>query len=399
MVFIINKNSSRVPEKPNLLKRECCKHNDSKGRSLRCSCLRVFCGSICGIFVLIIAVFAGVGVNGELRAKIFNKLLGLDMTPQPFNPNVTDVEAQFMFLKPEVERYIQPLKDFTNFETWGNMINDICIAANMFLSIRRSNEYVQVEIKDARKVEGLTYEETGFTLLDHDFGHIQNYTSEEGIAAYKSELLKVIKELHPDVKKVAITVMVYRDITHTNKPATGFTHLDFYPDLEECLDFSGDSYIQRPDILVWTNTEGELVEAPEPSEVHGYPNAPVWLGLWKPVHMETPVCDYPLAVMDARTLKKSDVVKTERTGTIKFVTMEWTRKISNLSGAIRHSKDQQWYYYSMMKENEILVLTHFTDTTTGRDFHANPHSAFFNPNCPEDFDTRRSVEARALLSF
>ena len=68
----------------------------------------------------------------------------------------------------------------------------------------------------------------------------------------------------------------------------------------------------------------------------------------------------------------------------------------HLAGGIRANPDQRWYYYSMMTDTEVLVFHHFVK---GKPGFINPHGSFTNPNCPTNYQSRMSVEMRAIVFF
>ena len=117
------------------------------------------------------------------------------------------------------------------------------------------------------------------------------------------------------------------------------------------------------------------------------------------------VCDFPLAVMDARTfIKENEVPQAIHFNFI--VTM-----FHNLGGAIIFDTIQKWYYYSMQTTKEVLVFHQYTKVTNqsvssvnkksyfqGK-YLANPHTAFANRNCPKDTESRISIESRVALFF
>ena len=111
------------------------------------------------------------------------------------------------------------------------------------------------------------------------------------------------------------------------------------------------------------------------------------LGLWKPVLMNNPVCDHPLAVMDARTFSVED--STPYPIHINFLVFI----LHNLNGAIHHRPEQKWYYYPFQTEDEVMVFHQYSKGT----HFANPHTSFVNPNCPEGYETRVSIEMRAAV--
>ena len=105
--------------------------------------------------------------------------------------------------------------------------------------------------------------------------------------------------------------------------------------------------------------------------------------------MTSAVCDFPLAVLDARTfLREHERPYHVHINFLAFV-------LHNLNSAIVHAPSQRWYYYPWQTTDEVLI---FHQYSRGKHF-ANPHTSFRNPNCPEGNDKRVSVEARVALFF
>ena len=112
------------------------------------------------------------------------------------------------------------------------------------------------------------------------------------------------------------------------------------------------------------------------------------LGIWKPIS-RSKVCDFPLAVMDARSIKSDEFCPVKNSINFGLFTF------NNLASGIVNSPEQNWYYYSFQNTHEVLVFHQYS-----RDkLFANPHTSFFNKNCPEDTEPRISVEIRLALFF
>ena len=113
----------------------------------------------------------------------------------------------------------------------------------------------------------------------------------------------------------------------------------------------------------------------------------VLLGVWKPLVPK--VCDWPLAVLDAKTLDEDHTIPNRYAKSLGFHTFH------NIFSGIKYSPKQKWYYHSFQSEKEVLV---FHQYSKGK-FFANAHGSFFNRNCPEDTKPRISVEMRVALFF
>lgn len=162
-------------------------------------------------------------------------------------------------------------------------------------------------------------------------------------------------------------------------------HLDYFQDDEARLEFHKTFPLIKPELSERNVSEGHVLTGHYDTEDL---KVGVMLGVWKPLH-PTQVCDFPLAVMDARTFNKENEVPQA----IHFnfiVTM-----FHNLGGAIIFDTIQKWYYYSMQTTKEVLV---FHQYTKGK-YLANPHTAFANRNCPKDTKSRISIESRVAIFF
>lgn len=115
------------------------------------------------------------------------------------------------------------------------------------------------------------------------------------------------------------------------------------------------------------------------------------LGRWCIVNVwrsaRGPVVDTPLALCDARSVAREDLVETEL-------------RYPNRSGEIyqlRHNPAHRWSYFDQLQPHEALVFKQFdTDRSVAR---FTPHAAFDHPHTPADAPLRESIEARILVLF
>lgn len=115
------------------------------------------------------------------------------------------------------------------------------------------------------------------------------------------------------------------------------------------------------------------------------------LVFWHP--LET-VYRRPLAVCDAASVTSGDVVRCYKANT------------SSVQLGLRYNPEHQWYYYSHMTPDETLAfkLIEVWKQDDGIDPRSLPtrgcfHSAFEDPNTPEDAPPRRSTELRVTVFF
>ena len=123
-------------------------------------------------------------------------------------------------------------------------------------------------------------------------------------------------------------------------------HLDYHQDEKMREDF----HQKFPPMTISNRTEAHVLLGKLDTDEEKFG---VMLGVWKPLY-PSEVCDYPLAVMDARTFKPENQIPNELH--INFI----VGLFHNLNGAISHSPDQSWYYYSRQSTTEVLIFHQFT---------------------------------------
>lgn len=215
-----------------------------------------------------------------------------------------------------------------------------------------------VTIYDARGKD-FSFHETGFTLYKMPRpSYTTNWRSTTDIKKFQTEMEPFLREQVPGAKRFEWTYNLVRGGNNLNDEPilVDNVHLDYtqndtlreqfhsqYPVLND-----KEVTTQLPFLLGHNDTATQKLA--------------VVLGVWKPVHMISPVCDHPLTIMDARTFSPED----ERpTGVhAKFLHFSFkTPKVSLLAshglvGSIVHRASQRWWYYSMQRTDEVLVFTH-----------------------------------------
>ena len=123
-------------------------------------------------------------------------------------------------------------------------------------------------------------------------------------------------------------------------------HLDYHQDEKMREDF----HQKFPPMTFSNRTEAHVLLGNLDTDEEKFG---VMLGVWKPLY-PSEVCDYPLAVMDARTFKPENQIPHELH--IDFI----VGLFHNLNAAISYSPDQSWYYYSRQSTTEVLIFHQFT---------------------------------------
>jgi hypothetical protein len=108
------------------------------------------------------------------------------------------------------------------------------------------------------------------------------------------------------------------------------------------------------------------------------------INLWRPIRF--PVFDSPLAVCDAATVAPRDLVPTD---------LVYRDRIGE-TYSVTFNPAHRWFYLPRMRTDEALLLKCYDSKTDGRARFA-PHSAFEDPNTPDDAPPRESIELRTFV--
>jgi hypothetical protein len=108
------------------------------------------------------------------------------------------------------------------------------------------------------------------------------------------------------------------------------------------------------------------------------------INLWRPIRF--PVFDSPLAVCDAATVAPGDLVPTD---------LVYRDRVGE-TYSVTFNPAHRWFYLPRMRTDEALLLKCYDSKTDGRARFA-PHSAFADPNTPDDSPPRESIELRTFV--
>ncbi len=226
-------------------------------------------------------------------------------------------------------------------------------------------------IHDGRKVlESLSLDEQGFTLAHHDSGVSNFYDRAEVRAVYYLEVEQLVKK------------------------ATGASKVLVFDHNVRCEPMAerGENGAQRPVKIAhndYTTKSGpqrvrDLVEPAEAERLLEQRFAVI--NVWKPI--VGPVEEMPIAVCDARSIGKQDLVPTD----LKY--QDRTGEVYQLT----FSPEHRWFYFPKMQPTEVMLLKCYDSAEDGR-ARFSAHSAFLDPTSPPDAAPRESIEVRTLAFF
>ena len=107
-----------------------------------------------------------------------------------------------------------------------------------------------------------------------------------------------------------------------------------------------------------------------------------------------PPQDVPLAVVDARTVAREDLLPADGVYDQGDDPSKWMELEAYV---VHHNPAHRWIYYRDMRPDEVLIFRGYDNGATWR--AGVPHSAFDDPSCPPGAPPRVSIEARVYAIY
>jgi hypothetical protein len=227
-----------------------------------------------------------------------------------------------------------------------------------------------VTIHDARRVDGLRLDTSGFELLRHR-STLTEWT------AFQS--------------RATVEAIDYPEVAAALKAHTGADQvLLFDHTLRDSSVETGEAALRAPVRRV--HDDQTFASAPDRVRKHLPPDDAdrrlrrrfAIVNFWRPIG--GPVLRAPLAVCDARTIDPDDLLATD------LVYPDWTGGIYSIAFNPRHL----WYWYPRQATTEATLVKVFDSATDGR-ARLSAHSAFDDPSSAAAAPPRRSIEIRSLI--
>jgi hypothetical protein len=252
-------------------------------------------------------------------------------------------------------------------------------ASSELETVQPETHAVTMPISDVRGVAGrLSLDVQGFELHTHASPFAGYYDADAVREHYYPEVAQVLRELLG-----ADEVIVFdHNVRSSVRAARG------EPGVREPVDQAHNDYtvesgpVRRDAIL-------EMAGRQDLSD-RDY----ALVNLWRPII--GPVQDNPLALCDAASVAFADYVTTD---ILHFAEGDVTTPAHRgVIYALHPNSGHRWYFASGMQPDEILLLKCYDSREDGR-ARFMPHTGFENPDCPQEFTPRESIEARTLVVF
>ena len=238
-------------------------------------------------------------------------------------------------------------------------------------------------ISDARLAEDIGLESSGFQLFHRPSSVDDFLNNKEVMRIYYDECKTLAKELTG-----ASVAFTYDHLIREPGQQISGGGTDGQPHVtgeDQGGGYIGTAHMDYTDTTTWTDYLAVHNEQPPNSAVRT-----ISLNFWR--GLSTVVDDYPLAICDARSVKKKDLFETVVFG-YGASNYSW-HDIGIETYSVKYSEDQQWYYFPRMTPEEVLVIKSYD--SLGVIGNTCPHSAFNNPAANPDSPPRRSIELRVL---
>jgi len=237
---------------------------------------------------------------------------------------------------------------------------------------KRTGKYQEhkMPIYDGRAVaDQLSLEREGFILVRHETKVKDFYDGTEVRSIYYPEIEKLVKETS-GTKRVLV-------FDHTLRSADSATR--------EAKQISGPVRNAHNDYTEWSGPQRVRDLLPDEAEELLKGRFAV-VQVWRPIR--SPVQREPLAIADARSIGTKELFPSARV-------------YPDRVGEVYHcafNPEHRWYYFPYMQRNEAVVFKTFDSSRDGR-ARWTAHTAFDDPNSPEDAPPRESIEMRTLAFF
>lgn len=274
---------------------------------------------------------------------------------------------------------------------------------------------VEVQITDGRALQ-MTLDNNGFTMIPHEYDHIDYYNESQVLNVYYPECCRLVKEVTGAKKVFAFD----HNIRSTPK-SDG--------DNSERREIVGGNMVQVPIALVhndYTLTaapkriqllgeapkindtlrkvlgETPLLSEKDLKEIEG--SRYVFINVWRNIADEG-LQDMPLALCDAQSFVPEDLVTFE---------VRYEDRIGE-NYFVKHSPSHNWVYFSEITKNEAILLkvwdSHGAITTIEHPEEAGKHTAelipasfsfhtaFKDPTAKAECSKRQSIECRLVAVY
>jgi len=253
-------------------------------------------------------------------------------------------------------------------------------------------EETEVEIRNARLLDGLSWTTAGFELL-HAPSTMKNFRDDDEVQkVYYAEVEQLLKDTLEKAGSKVEQVMVFdhtiRSSTASNLNTLGAKASMAGPVTRVHVDYNEVSAPKRLQQLAERPGYTGVQLRADAEKVLGSGQRFAFINVWRSIDPDHPVLQCPLALCDPRSVDANDWISYE---------MVYPDRIgSRFALPKKNSSAHKWFYYPEMKMEECLMFSCFDSRQDGPRFVF--HCAFDDQTASSDIP-RRSIEVRAIVIF
>ena len=255
-------------------------------------------------------------------------------------------------------------------DTGEKLVNETFGPNNIQRRTQGTLERRPASMENGRAIAGeLSLDTNGFVLVDHRTGVADFFDEAQLKTVYYPEVEALIKTVS-GARRVVLFDHTLRSGNETEREQ----RLVREPVLSAHNDYTEWSGPQRVREIMGEEAD-ELLK-------RRFAIIQVWRAINKPIESN------PLALADARTVAKEDLLIAER---------RYPHRVGQ-TYRLKYNPKHRWFYFPRMHRDEALVFKVYDSASDGR-ARFTPHTAFDDVSTPADAAPRQSIEARAFAFY
>ena len=255
-------------------------------------------------------------------------------------------------------------------DTGEKLVNETFGPNNIRRRTRGTEETRKVNIGNGRELlDDLALDKNGFVLVQHSTAVRNFFDAGELKSVYYPEVRRLIGKIAG-----AQRVVVFDHTLRSGDEAEREARLIREPVLSAHNDYTEWSGPQRVRELMGDEAE-RLLE-----------RRFAIIQAWRAI--EEPIRSNPLAIADARSVARGDLLVAER---------RYPHRVGQ-TYRLKYNPQHRWFYFPEMRRDEAIVFKVYDSASDGR-ARFTPHTSFVDPATPAGAGPRQSIEARALAFF
>jgi hypothetical protein len=254
-------------------------------------------------------------------------------------------------------------------DTGEKLVNETFGPGNIHRRASGAYDARQVQIRNARLEPALSLDAHGFVLVRHPTAVRDFFDGDEVRTVYYAEIDRLVRQ-----QSGAARVHIFDHTLRSGDEAEREQKLIREPVLYAHNDYTDWSAPQRVRDMLPDEADSLLAKRFAIIQV------------WRPIVL--PVVRDPLALVDARTVSREDLLVAER---------RYPDRVGQ-TYRIAFNARHRWFYFPRMTRDEAVMFKVFDSETDGRARYT-PHTAFDDPSTPADAAPRQSIEVRCLAFF